>query len=132
VDLDGVVAHTRALGRIGRVALHHEAELDLAAPALVDVDAVVADVPDRDVLEVDGAAPDLDAVIDVVHDLDVVDVGVLADAAQRQAVELRAEADDAAAVAQRHVAQRAAVVEVVPAAVAGAGVGRAGGDQALH
>jgi hypothetical protein len=86
------------------VALDDEAELDLAAVALVDVEAVVADVPDGEVLEVDGAAPDLDAVVDVVHDLDVLDVGGAADAAQGETVELVGERDHLAAVTERQVA----------------------------
>jgi hypothetical protein len=85
--------------------------------------AVVADVPDVDVLQVDRAAPDLDAVIDVVHDVDVVDVGVAAQATQRQTVELVVQADDLAAVAQREVRDRAAVVVVVAAAVQQSGPG---------
>src|SRR5690606_9273986 len=76
VDFHRVVAKARALVAGVTSALHNQTKLRLAAPTLVDVEAVVADVPDRDVLEVNGATPDLDAVIDVVEDLDVMDVGV--------------------------------------------------------
>ena len=55
VDFHGVVAEARTLVASVAEALHDQAELGLAAPTLVDVEAVVTDVPDRDVLEVDRA-----------------------------------------------------------------------------
>ena len=130
VHLDGVVAHARALAVDAAAALDDQAELRLAAPALVDVEAVVTAEPDADVLQVDGAAPDLDAVIDVREDVDVVDVRGAADGAERQAVELVAVGDVAAAVAERAVREDAAVVVVVVAAVVV--VGRVRRADALH
>src|SRR5262249_9018978 len=55
VGLEHVVARARALGDLRAVPLDEQAELRLAAPALVDVEAVVADVPDVEVLDVDRA-----------------------------------------------------------------------------
>ena len=132
VDLELRVEEAGARGGDAGVAGDDQAELAAAAPAVVEVDRVVADVPDLEVLEVDGAAPDLDAVVDVVHHLDVVDLGLAADAAERDAVELVAEADHLAAVAEGAVLQDAAVVEVVAAAVERTAVGRARLGEALH
>ena len=55
------------------VTLHDETELHLAAPTLIDVEAVVADIPDADVLQVDSASPNFNAVVNIVHDFHVID-----------------------------------------------------------
>jgi hypothetical protein len=120
------------LGRVEAVALRDQAELDLPAEALVDVEAVVTDVGDDEVLEVERAAPDLDAVVDVVHDLDEADVGPAADAAEGEPVQLVVEAHDSTAVADREVLDRAAVVVVVATAVQHLRVAREVGHEALH
>ena len=103
-----------------RRPLDHEVELDLAAEALVEVEAVVAARVRRDVLEVRGAAEGLDLVVLVLQDLDVVEARRAAHAAQRQAVDLVVRREVEPAVPDRRVLERAAVgVVAVPAVRAG-------------
>src|SRR6185436_13317471 len=68
--------------------LEDEGVLDLAPPALVEVDAVVPAGDAGEVLDVGGTAEELHVVVLVLVDVDVVDVGGAADGAQGQAVDL--------------------------------------------
>jgi hypothetical protein len=49
IGLEGVIPHAGALICIQTVALNDEPELGFAAPTLVDIEAVVADVPDAEI-----------------------------------------------------------------------------------
>ena len=133
VNLNGTVAETRARsGARNAVAGNDQAELSLTAPSLVEIERIVADVPDAEVLEVDLSAPNFNAVVDVVHDLNVINDGVLTDATERKAVQFITKANHLAAVAERNEAKHTAVVLVIAATVEGAGVAGAGSNQAFH
>src|SRR5690606_19440107 len=102
-------------------------ELVEARVALVDVEALVLAEGNGDALGVDRAAEELHAVIRVGDDLDVLDGGAAADAAEGQAVDLVVRRELEPAEAERDVAQDAAVVRVVGAAIGDeAGVAAAG------
>ena len=132
VGLKAVVANAGPLACVQAKALDDQAELGLAAPALVHVEAVVANVPDTEVLQVDRAAPDLNAVVDVVHDLDVVDVGTATKSTKGESVQLIRQGDHLAAVAQGEVGDAATVVVIVAAAIEHVGVAGEGLGQTLH
>jgi hypothetical protein len=108
VGLDGVVALAPE---------HREEVLAAAAVARVEVEGVVADIEDRQVVDVDGAAKELEAVVERVRDLDVRDDGAAADARQREPVDLVVLGYHRARVPHAHVPQHAARVVGVAAAV---------------
>ena len=87
-------------------ALDERRELHAAAVAEVEVEPVVGEGDAEQMLGVDGAAEELERVVLVVQDLDVVDDRAVADAAERQAVDLLVRGDLEAAELQAHVAQR--------------------------
>ena len=101
----------------GEWSLNAEPELVRAVVALVDVEGVVLVEHQRDVAGVDRATEELDAVVGVGEDLHVVDLRAVADTAEGEAVDFAARGVDVASVADDHVADRAAVVGRIIAAV---------------
>ena len=120
VPLAGLVARGGAEGGAAvLVEEGHDAEQELVAArvALVEVEVVVADEEGRQVRSVDRPAEPLDAVVEVHVDLDEVEHRAVADAGERDAVQLVALADLVAGVAHRDVLDRARAVVRQQAAV---------------
>ena len=93
--------------------LLHNGELDVADPAEVPIQAVIARGRNDDVLGVDGAAPELHPVVEVLVYLDVVNLRAAADAVQRHAVDLVVGRDLRSAELDAYVLDDAAAVGVV-------------------
>ena len=110
-----VVRFDTLVGIVAALQGHHE--LPLAAPAVRPVEAVVGDPVADHVTYLDGAAEELHTVVLVERDLDVLDLGAAAHALERNPVQLVVGAELGAGELDARVAEVAAVVVGVAAAV---------------
>lgn len=113
--VDIVVRFDAAVSEVGVLECYKE--LSCATPSKVVVKAVIASARDEDVFEIDRTAEEFDAIVFVSVDLDVFDGGSRADGVKGDAVEFVVGADKPPCEFDTDIAQDAAAVVVVAAAV---------------